>query len=160
MSGLISFYILDKFNYSKNVFIGISQRALFLFIFLFIFILFGLIVFFAFAAFAIYFDFIPIIEHNSMDDGMNITSSSSSSTSIIKDILSVVESTEANNSTYEFKIDKEQLDKVVISCISTINTFVEQVLPNIAAAAAAGSVGSAVVKATANISLGVRMLAI
>lgn len=52
------------------------------------------------------------------------------------------------------------VDNVVKGAMSTVNTFVNTIIPNIGAGAAAGTVGAAVVKATTNAPLGGKLLAI
>lgn len=156
ISGLISFYVLDKFNYSEFVIIRLLQRALYLSILT----IFGLFIYFVVANF---FGLIPIIECSNIDESIKASNTSIvNNASNFKDVISVIESTSTipNKSTYEFKIDKEVVDNVIKNGISTVNTFVEKILPNIGAGAAAGTVGAAVVKATANAPLGGRILAI
>ena len=164
ISGLISYFILDKFNYSDNIIINLLQRALFIFLFIFL----GLIVYFVLM---FYFDLFPVIECSCINDS-DLVSSSSSANNVFysstasnsiksKNIISAVESTDSNkSSTFEFKIDKDKLDSIIEGAVSSVNTIVANVIPNIGAGAAAGAVGSAIVKATANTPLGSRILAI
>ena len=162
ISSLISYFVVDKFNYSDNIIINLLQRALFIFMFIF----FGLIVYFVFM---FYFDLFPVIECSSINESdhisskssaNNISSSTSSSNSIKSNIISAVECTESNKSTYEIKIDKDKLDSLIDGAVYAVNTIVTNVIPNIGAGAAAGAVGSAIVKATVNTPLGSRILAI
>jgi hypothetical protein len=125
-------------------------------------IILGIFIYFIFA---IFFDLMPTIECSSIEDSVKIYSSSRENVtnpSAIKEVISVIESTvtDPNKSTYEFKVDKGTVDKVVKGALSTVNTIVNTVIPNIAAVAAAGTVGAAVVKATANAPLGGKLLAI
>ena len=168
LSGLISFFVLDKFNYSDILIISLLQKALYLSIF----IILGIFIYFSFA---IFFDFLPIIECSSIEDSVKIaTRENVNNTNVIKEVISVIESTvtDSNKSTYEFKVDKEMVDNVarltqvcikqvmIKGAMSTVNTVVNTVIPNIGAGAAAGAVWAAVVKATANAPLGGKLLAI
>jgi hypothetical protein len=158
LSGLISFFVLDKFNYSENLIIRLLQKA----VYLSILIILGIFIYFIFA---IFLDLIPTIDCSSIEDSVKISSTSSNNVnnaSAIKEVISVIESTvtDPNKSTYEFKVDKEAVDKVIKGTMSTVNTIVNTVLPNVGAGAAAGTVGAAVVKATANAPLGGKLLAI
>lgn len=158
LSGLISFFILDKFNYSENLVIRLLQKALYLSIL----IILGIFIYFIVA---IFLDLIPTIDCSSIEDSIKISSTSRdnvNNASAIKEVISVIESTvtDPNKSTYDFKVDKEVVDKVVKGTMSTFNTIVNTVIPNVGAGAAAGTVGAAVVKATANAPLGGKLLAI
>jgi hypothetical protein len=158
LSGLICFFVLDKFNYSEILIIRLLQKALYLSIL----IILGIFIYFIFACL---FDLIPTIECSSIEDSVKISYSSIENinkSSAIKEVISVIESTvtNPNKSTYEFKIDKEMVDNVFKGAMSTVNTIVNTVIPNIGAGAAAGTVGAAVVKATANAPLGGKLLAI
>jgi hypothetical protein len=161
LSGLISFFVLDKFNYSDILIIRLLQ------LYLSIFIILGIFIYFSFA---IFFDFLPIIECSSIEDSVKIASRENvNNTNVIKEVISVIESTviDSNKRTYEFKVDKEMVDNVarltqvmvmIKGAMSTVNTVVNTVIPNIGAGVAAGAVEAAVVKATAP--LGGKILAI
>ena len=158
LSGLISFFVLDKFNYSENLIIRLLQKA----VYLSILIILGIFIYFIVV---IFLDLIPTIDCSSIEDSVKISSTSSNNVnnaSAIKEVISVIESTvtDPNKSTYEFKVDKEVVNKVIKGTMSTVNTIVNTVLPNVGAGAAAGTVGAAVVKATANAPLGGKLLAI
>lgn len=168
LSGLLSYYVLDKFNYAENIIINFLKRALFIFTLIFC----GLIVYFIFMY---YFDLFAIIECSSMNDSDHIPSSSSTNSVATRDsssasnsvnsknIISVVESScsESNKSkSYDFSINKEKLDSLIDGAVTAVGTIVNNVIPNLGAGAAAGAVGCAIVKATAKTPLGSRVLAI
>jgi hypothetical protein len=144
ISALFSSYVLNKFEYSKNIIVRILQKFV-IYILILIFVLY--LYFYIFG--------ITVAECSS---GGSIEcleyelskNDSNGKTNGGKEIINVNSeiSTKNNTENYNFQINKDLMDKGLQSVSEMSKAVVQQIAPNIGAGAAAGTATAAMVKAT------------
>lgn len=136
ISFTISNFVLNKFKFSKNIYIRFIQR----------FVIYN-IIFITVIAFIIYlsslFNLIPTIYCSNGED--NISNKG-------KDVIKVnSETDDTNKEYYNFKISKNLFDNGLHTVGEASKMAVDKVVPNIGAGAAAGTAAAAAVKATSGL---------
>jgi len=162
ISFLISFvltnFVLNKFEYSKNIYIGFIQRFL---IYNTIFITAAILLFYIINLFHL----IPSIYCSSDESILPPVGESGSAQSGgvgasggegAKDVVRVISETDGNNPDkgnkfeyYNFKIRKDLIDEGLKNVFEASKMTVEKIAPNLGIGAAAGSATAAAVKHTA-----------
>jgi DNA-dependent RNA polymerase len=143
ISCLLSFFVLDGFKSSDNIFINYFKLFIknFLVLNIVVCLYFGL---------GVYFDLLPVIECSTVDNSMNMDNSENNNKSIKeKDVINIKSGSDGDGKEYyKFKFDKDKVDNVLKSSGEIAKNIGNNIAPNIGAGAAAGTVGAAVIKAT------------
>lgn len=140
------FFVLDNFNYSENKYLRIMQRFFFLNILI---IFLSVLIFYLFYHLSIFTTIYCSGEENTTLYLLETLNKNKEISSQMQDVAKIV----TDSKYYHIQIDKESFNTATGNALEIAKIAIENAVPNIGAGAAAGAVGSAVIKASANLPL-------